>query len=186
MENKELALIKDCQNGQAEAFGKLYEEYFKKIYSFVYYRISHRENTEDLVALVFTKALENIKKYNDSKGSFSSWLYRIARNTVIDYYRTAKNTADIDNIIEPFTESDIENDMDRQVQLEEIKSKLEKLSETQREIIIMRVWDELSYKEISQIIGKSESNCKMIFSRGIKELRLSMVSLIFLITLLID
>ena len=186
MENKELTLIKACQNGDAQSFGHLYvyEKYFKKIYSFVYYRVSHKESTEDLVSLVFTKALENISKFN--KGNFSAWLYRIARNTVIDYYRTSKVTQDLDNMAELHIDSQISEAMDHNIQIQEIQDKLNRLNETQRDIIIMRVWDGLSYKEIAQIVGKSESNCKMIFSRGLKELRLSMASLALLITLLID
>lgn len=184
MDNQELALIKACQSGDAQSFGQLYEKYFKKIYSFVYYRVSHKETTEDLVSLVFTKALENISKFH--KGYFSAWLYQIARNTVIDHYRTSKATQDLDSTVELHIDNQISELMDNSIELQEIKEKLDKLNEIQRDIIIMRVWDGLSYKEIAQIVGKSESNCKMIFSRGLKELRLSMSSLALLITLLID
>lgn len=184
MDNQELALIKACQSGDSQSFGDLYEKYFKKIYSFVYYRISHKETTEDLVSIVFTKALENISKFN--KGYFSAWLYQIARNTVIDHYRTNKSTQDLERMAELSVDNPILENMDNGIELQEIKAKLDKLNEIQRDIIIMRVWDGLSYKEISQIIGKSENNCKMIFSRALKELRLSMASLVLIITLLID
>ncbi|MFA6467002.1 MAG: RNA polymerase sigma factor [Patescibacteria group bacterium] len=186
MENNELALIYACQRGEAEAFGQVYEKYFKKIYSFVYYRTSHKESTEDLVSLIFSKALENINKFQSSKGSFSSWLYKIARNTVIDYYRGHKNIQNLDDIEDLSDFSDISDNMDRKKALSDIQNKLAQLSSNQREIVIMRVWEDLSYKEIAEIVGKSEANCKMIFSRGIKELRLSLASLIYLVMMLID
>jgi len=185
MENNELVLIENCQSGDSEAFGKLYDQYFKKIYSFIYYRVSQKENTEDLVSETFTKAIANINRFNIHKGTFSSWLYRIARNTVIDYYRTSKNEYSLDNIMELHSENNMANNVDISMSLEEVREKLSQLNEEQQEIIIMRVWQQLSYKEIAEILGKSEASCKMIFSRGIKELRLSMMTLL-LITMLIN
>ena len=79
MDNQELSLIQACQNGDSEAFGQLYDKYFKKIYRFIYYKINQKELTEDLVADTFTKALDGIKKFKNGKGTFSSWLYQIAR-----------------------------------------------------------------------------------------------------------
>lgn len=185
MENKELALIKACQSGDSEAFGQLYDQYFKKIYTFIYYKISQKEITEDLVSDTFTKALYSINKFKIDKGTFSAWLYRIARNTVIDYYRISKQTYSLDNAIEMGIENNFANDMDVAIQLNEVKDKLSQLSEQQQEIIILRVWEQLSYKEISEIIGKSEASCKMAFSRGIKELRLSL-SVLLLLAILIN
>ncbi|MFA6307300.1 MAG: RNA polymerase sigma factor [Patescibacteria group bacterium] len=186
MENDDLSLISACQAGDGQAFGQLYDRYFKKIYSFVYYKISHKENTEDLVAETFYKALNNLVKFDSRKGSFSSWLYRIARNTVIDHYRTNKNFQDIEEISDVSFSITADDDLDRAAQISEIKDKLNRLSDTQREIIVLRVWQQLSYKEISEIVGKSEANCKMIFSRSIKELKLSLASLIVLFTMLIN
>lgn len=184
MENKELALIKACQSGDAEAFGQLYDKYFKKIYSFVYYKIGQKETTEDLVSTIFIKALDNVKKFKVDKGTFSSWLYRITRNTVIDYYRTNKQTVDLENVLEPSIENNMSTNLDVSIRLAEVKEKMSQLSEQQQEIIILRVWQQLSYKEIADIMDKSESSCKMAFSRSIKELRLSLDTLLLLITLI--
>lgn len=183
MDSKELTLIQAGQSGDQEAFGQLYDQYFKKIYSFVYYKVSHKQSAEDLVADTFYKALANFKKFDANRGNFSSWLYKIARNSVIDHYRTTKETQDLENIPD-FPE--IDNNLDKKLSLDEVREKLYKLNEIQREIIILRVWHDLSYKEIAEIVGKSEDNCKMIFSRGIKELRLSLVSLAVLFALFIN
>ncbi len=182
MQEEELVL--NCQNGDADAFGQLYDKYFEKIYRFIYYKISHQETTEDLVSLTFTKALENLDKFRTNKGSFSSWLYKIARNTVIDYYRTKREVKNIDYVYDIHSQQNIEEDMTKDQQLQNIREKLDALKPEQREIVIMRIWDELSYKEISQIINKSEASCKMTFSRAIKTIKASLAIIILWISLL--
>ena len=73
-------------NGDNVAFGQIYDLYFKKIYKFVYYRVGHKEIAEDLAEDVFIKAHTKLKSLKDP-GLFTGWLYQIARNAVIDYYR---------------------------------------------------------------------------------------------------
>lgn len=182
----EIDLIKSCQNGQSEAFSEIYDKYFDKIYRFIYYKVSHRETAEDLTSVTFTKALENIKKFNADKGLFSAWLYKIARNNTIDYYRSKKEISDIDNVPNLYHEENFAENMTKNQQLQNIKEKLDILSEDQREIIVMRVWNEMSYKEISEVVGKSENNCKVIFSRSIKQLKYSLTILIITTALLIS
>ena len=99
MENLESQVIKKCQAGELKQFGQLYDSYIKKIYNFVYYKTWHRQTAEDLTSQTFFKALTKIKQFDEIKGSFSSWLYKIARNTVIDYYRQNKADLNIDDII---------------------------------------------------------------------------------------
>lgn len=182
----EIDLIKNCQNGQSEAFAEIYDKYFDKIYKFIYYKVGHRETAEDLSSLTFTKALENIKKFNADRGLFSAWIYKIARNNIVDYYRSKKEISDIDKVPDLYHEENFVENMTKDAQLQNIKEKLNLLTEDQREIIVMRVWNEMSYKEISEIVGKSENNCKVIFSRSIKQLKYSLTILIITTALLIS
>ncbi len=183
METEEKEIVAQVQNGDSEKFGVLYDRYIKKIYDFVYFKTNHKETAEDLVSIIFSKALKNIDKF-DNKGTFSSWIYRIARNTVIDYYRTKKSNANIEDVWDLADDSNIEIDLDSKQKLTEVKKYLSKLKSEQRDIIIMRVWQEMSYKEIAEIVGKSEANCKMIFSRVMKELREEMPLGLFILFLL--
>ncbi|MFH1822108.1 MAG: RNA polymerase sigma factor [Patescibacteria group bacterium] len=171
MEGNEANIIKQCQRGNLEKFGELYDQYIKKIYNFIFYKTGQKETAEDLTSHTFIKALENIGKYNSTKGSFSSWLYRIARNTVIDYYRTRKENFDITDFTNLSSDENLEDQTDLKQQLEKVQKYLLNLKAEQREIIIMRVWDGLSYEEISQITGKSQASCKMLFLRTINKLR---------------
>jgi len=184
MEINEEKIITECQIGNLDDFGRLYDKYIKKIYDFTYYRVLHKETAEDLTSKIFFKALENINKYQANKGSFSSWLYRIAKNTITDYYRTKKEVIDIADIWDLKSDEDIEKDIENKQELDEIKKYLNKLSPEQREIVIMRVWNELSYKEIAEIIDKSEDSCKMMFSRTITSLRREMPLALFIFLLL--
>lgn len=171
MDDDEQKIIINCQRGGLEEFTFLYDKYIRKIYNFIYYRTYHKETAEDLTSQTFIKALENIAKFKSEKGSFSAWLYRIARNTLFDYYRTKKGTAEINDAWQIVFENDIEYDLDIKEKMKQVKKYLIGLSAEQREIVLMRVWDGLSHKEIASVLGKSEAGCKMSFSRTLAKLR---------------
>lgn len=184
MEISENDIIKECQKGNLGRFTFLYDAYFKKIYDFIYYRTMHQETAEDLTSQTFLKALENIKKYEAKKGSFSSWLYRIARNTVIDYYRTHKKEENIEDFWGLGEKDSIIEKLDIDQQLQKVKVYLQKFKPAQREIVMMRLWDNLSYQEISQITGLSLGSCKMTFSRVMLKFREETAFFLFFILLL--
>ena len=163
--NNTAQLVERVQKGDPVAFGALYDEYVKKIYDFIYFRTYHKETAEDLTSITFTKAYQKIGSFSGSKGNFGSWLYRIARNTVIDHYRTHKSTSDILEAYDLSDRTNIEIDFDVQDKLRKVQQYLSGLNPEQRELVIMRVWDGLSYKEISEIMGKSEDALKVSFSR---------------------
>ena len=171
MDSKEQKLIKDCLRGDLEKFGELYEIYIDKIYRFIYFKTHHKETAEDLVSQTFFKALQGIKDFDSGTGKFSSWLYRIAKNCVIDYYRTRKSEVDIYDIWDLAGKQDIKRDSEIKDKLEQVKKYLKNMSGEQRDIILMRTWGDMPYKEIAEAIGKNEDNCKMIFSRAINKLR---------------
>src|SRR3989338_1118620 len=131
---EEANLIIACQKGNTEAFGKLYDLYLKKIYDFLYYRTHHKQTAEDLAGTVFTKALEKIGQYNPSKAKFSTWLYQIARNTLIDHYRTLKFTENIEDIWDLPSSANVERDADTTLALEKVQAQIKLLPVLQRDI----------------------------------------------------
>lgn len=184
MEQSEQKLITECQQGDLEKFGLLYDKYIKKIYDFIYYKTTHKETAEDLTSQTFFKALDKIGGFDSSKGTFQAWLYQIARNTVIDFYRTKKKEANIEDIWDLAGNDDLERDVDTKEKLAKVEKYIAKLKSEQREIIIMRVWQDMSYQEIAATMGKSEASCKMMFSRAMAVLRKEMPLALFIFLLL--
>ena len=174
MTRSEEDLIAACQSGDTRAFGELYDAYVRKLYDFIYYKTSRKEIAEDLTSVVFMKALQNIDKYKKTEtGSFAGWLYSIARNTIIDHYRSVRPNDNIDDAFDLPHHARIEEHTEASLQIEKIHAYLKTLPSVQRDIILMRVWQELPYKTIAAAVGKTEDNCKVIYSRAIKELRLA-------------
>ena len=168
------ALLAEFQGGNKEAFGKLYELYIRPIYNFVYYKTHHRETAEDITSQVFMKAYRAATSFEPEKGTFQAWLYQIARHAVIDHYRAARPTKDIEDVWDLSGKENIVRDTDNKILLEKVEKYLREFSPEQRDIIILRVWQELSYAEIAEVVGKSEASCKMSFSRSMKKLHEAM------------
>jgi len=173
-------LVASFQAGKIEDFALLYDKYVRKIYDYIYFKTHHREIAEDLCSKTFVKCLEKLGNYQPSKGSFSSWLYRIATNTVIDHYRTQKSHANIEDAWDLDSGEDLLKDAENKDKFAEVEKLLKQLKPEQRDIVMLRIWSGLTYKEIAEISGKSEDNCKMIFSRAVGKMR-SEVLLAFLL-----
>jgi RNA polymerase sigma-70 factor (ECF subfamily) len=164
-------LVAKIQAGQLDQFMALYDSYMDKIYRFLLYRINHRETAEDLTSQTFLKAFDAIGSFDVSKGTFQAWLYKIAYNLLVDHYRKSKPTLDL-----VYAEQTASNDKSEQLAEEyfnqkQVKELLQSLPEATQELIILRIWEELPYVEISKILNKSEDSLKMQFSRAISSLR---------------
>lgn len=166
-------LVLRAQAGDSEAFGVLFDAYYDKIFRFVYYKVYQKEVAEDIAGDVFHKALTKIGSYSAEKGTFSAWLYRIARNAVIDQYRTKTSTVPLEDIFDIGYDERTPEVLDALSDLKRVSVYLETLTAKQREIIVLRIWEGLSYREIAEIVGGTEDGVKMAFSRSIRELRVS-------------
>lgn len=165
------ALIDASQRGDADAFGQLYDAYVKRIYTFIYYKTHHKETAEDLTSRVFFKVLKHIKRFDKDQGTFTAWIYRITRNTVIDHYRVSRTESNVDDMRDLSSSEDIERDVHVAMAAEKVQTYFRELSDDQRDVIIMRVWQGLSYREIADVMDRSEDSCRMLYSRGIKKLK---------------
>jgi len=169
--NSENLAITACKQGDLTRFAELYDLYFERIYKFVYYRTFNKELAEDLVSKIFLKSLEAIGKFDNRRGSFSAWLYSVARNTVFDHFRTARQTSDLEAVLNLAGENSPEQGTETKLVLEKVIKFLKALSADQRDLVIMRVWDGLGFAEIAAITGKSEAGAKMAYSRIMAKLR---------------
>ena len=176
--NYELDLICAAKNGNQSAFGQLYDVYVKKIYDFIYYKTMHRDSAEDITSEVFMKAWKNISQFQGD--SLAAWLYSISRNAVIDHYRRQKTTIDIEDCWDLSSESNLLDKTDQSLKMAVIRGALKELSPKEREIIIMRLWLDLSFKEISERLEKQEGAIKMAFKRALVKLKSKVPLAIFM------
>jgi len=168
-----------ARSGDQEAFANLYNIYIKKIYDFIYYKTLHQDVAEDLTSQVFLKALKNISKFKSN--NFSAWIYTIARNTVIDYYRSSKNVKNIDDCWDLASSDDLTDELDNNLKIAQVREALAELPVADRELLIMRLWLDLPFKEIALILGKSDSAVKMSFKRVLGRLKKKLPVALFLL-----
>lgn len=155
-----------------EAFKPLYEKYYEPILRFVYQRCSDRETAYDITAHVFLKALQNLKNYTFKGLPFSSWLYRIARNEVIDHHRQRPNdravSIDRTGIGNILTETD---NSEKEEHIALILAELKNLSEEEMQMIEMKYFEKRQFREIAEILDITETNAKVKAHRIIEKLR---------------
>jgi RNA polymerase sigma-70 factor, ECF subfamily len=172
LENERL-YIREAQNGDKESFAVIYNHYVPQIYRFIFFRVSSKTIAEDLTHESFLSAWKSIGNYTQKNLSISSWLYRIARNKVIDHYRTKKNNTSIDT--DDFNESILgfyeQEDLDIALDINHIKSLINLLKTEYKEVIIMKYIEDLSHKEIAKTLDKSEGAIRLIQHRAIKSLK---------------
>ena len=167
-------LVLEIQSWDVDSFWELYDILLNSIYTFIYYKVSHKETAEDLTEEVFIKVWDSIWKYKtQEKVPFTSWVYRIAWNLVIDYYRKHKNESpwelDFDIIDERalrWVTEGVETAFNQKL----IKIGLSKLSQDEQDVIVFKYVNDLWYKEISDILQKGEPAVRKIHSRAIKKL----------------
>ncbi len=171
-QNPELAeLLKLIKKGENAAFGRLYDLYFLRIYRFIYYRVGHKETAEDLAEEVFLKVHAAIFKL-DAEGAFEGWLYRIARNLIIDYYRRHKLTValeDVENTLE--YESNIIDVINLKQQQKILFRLIKLLSADEQSVIKMKFLEDLDNAIIAQALNKSEGSVRVIQHRAISKLQ---------------
>lgn len=146
-------------------FGILYEKYFDQIFRFIFKRLGGKEEIAgDITQQTFMKAMANIEKYEDRGFPFSSWLYRIAQNEVSMFFRSQKKeisvSIDENKLSNMATETGLGNYMSSDDQ-EKLVHLLNQLKPEQLDIIELRFFQEMTFKEISEILSITEANAKM-------------------------
>ena len=169
--SEETCLVDQARAGDPEAFAKLYDAYVERVTRYIYFRVSEGSDTEDLVSQVFLKAWENLDRYKSGSSPFIAWLYTIARNLVIDHYRTKKNILPLEEAIA--TPSDMEmpdEEAQMHFDLEAMRDSLQALSKDQQQVLILKYIAGLPNEEIAKIMGKQEGTVRGLQMRGLQTL----------------
>jgi len=163
-------LVNSAAGGDVEAFGQLYIIHIERIYRYVFYRIKDKMTAEDIVGDVFLRAWKAIGTCRGKEQTFSSWLYRIANNLVIDNFRKRQKIQSTEREISErvvIPEVEIEAEERRQELLELIAC----LSENQRQVIILKFIEGLDNREIAKILNKREGAIRVLQMRALAKLR---------------
>ena len=148
-----------------------FKQYSEAIYNYVFFRVNRsKEIAEDLTQEVFLKAWQNREKFEEQKSQLKTWLFVIARNTVIDYYRKNKNILPIFDKGEVAKVSELEAVEDK-ILAEDILQRIAELADEERGILILRYFEDFELKEIAVIINKNYSATKVLVFRSLKKLK---------------
>lgn len=177
-----MAFIQAFRAGDTRAFEKLYECHMRPVYSFVYARTHQKDVAEDIVSQTFMRVLEKIDSYDATKGSFRGWIFRIARNLIVDHYRALRPSDDIEDAWDLSSDADTQRDADIGLQVEKIQSLLSGLTSQQRDTVLLRVWNGYSFAEIAEILGTTEAASKMMYKRTIEKLQDALLLLILFLS----
>jgi len=170
-------LVRRAQRQDNKAFAQLYEAYFDKIYKYVSFRVRNEMEAEDMTQQVFMKVLNSISSYKSQGAPFSSWVYRIAHNLVVDFMRqqNKKATVDIDGLQLVSPAEDPQHKIEREMDMEELKKASMRLTSLQQEVLSLRFTGELSINECARIMGKSEGAVKALQHSAVLALRKALV-----------
>jgi len=151
-------------NGNNKAFNTLLTRYQDKLYSYINFIVRNRELADDIFQDTFVKAIVTLQKGNyTSTGKFGAWLNRIAHNLIIDYFRQNSNNNTISNDAQDYdilndaslAELNVEDSIINEQTLADVRRLIDALPDNQREVVFMRYYQDLSFKEIADITGVS-------------------------------
>lgn len=151
-------------------FEQLYDMYYDCVYRYIYVSVKNKWNAEDIIATVFTKIYENKEKITEVEES-KNWIFRIAHNTIIDFYRKNSKVIPIENF---FDRGDVdagyENILIRD-EFCEVKKIIDELPKETKEMLYLRFYGELKFREIAETVNITENTVKSTVSRAIKKIK---------------
>jgi RNA polymerase sigma-70 factor, ECF subfamily len=178
--SQEILMASDQQTsrGQTERLPsaeELYQEHHEHIFRFIWSRVHDAQQAEDLTGEVFTRMLANLSGYRDRSLPFRAWLYRIARNLIIDHIRKATTASALEYAVEQqHLQASPEESVEAALTLTQIQAALKQIDLEQREVVELRFLAELSLEEVSLVLNKSVPAIKALQHRGLASLRTSL------------
>lgn len=164
-------LVKKAKSGgDPEAFGQLYDEYVSQIFRYVYYKVGNYADAQDLTGQTFLRAFENIQSYELRDVAFSSWLYRIAHNLVVDFFRKESKRNDVPIEGHSLGMSETGNPADELMashESQQLYNALSRLTNNQREVIVLKFIDNLSNWQVAEIMAISVGAVKSAQKRAL-------------------
>lgn len=173
---EKLLLYKIYTKKDTQAYAELYDLYVKRIYRFVFFKVGSHENAEDVTSEVFLKTWQYLIGGSDAVSevkSFSGLLYRIARNSIIDFYRARanKNETPLNEDTDVSDSGRWYGELGNKLETEKIILTIKKLKQEYQEVLTLKYVDELEIKEIAEITGKGQIAVRVTMHRALKKLK---------------
>ncbi|MFC1913651.1 RNA polymerase sigma factor [Chloroflexota bacterium] len=163
-------LVREAAGGNFEAFGEIYSIYLDRIYRYIFYQIKDEMAAQDLTQEVFIKAWKAMSSIRGEGKTFQSWLYRIARNHLIDYLRGTKKSSSLDRENLPEI-SDPKPEVGTELERRELLKTIDCLPDNQKQVIILKFLEGQNNQEIAGIMGKREGAIRVLQMRALANLR---------------
>lgn len=165
------SIIARAKAGDESATVAIYEAYREKVQRYLHYRIGHRQAAEDLTNDVFLRVIEYLPDYRQQDVPFQAWLFQIARNLAVDYFRKqrVRDHLPLDEQISSNGEAP-DSYVARSLVGEELQQALQRLTDGQSDVIVMRFIADMSIAEVAGALNKSESAVKSLQARGLEAL----------------
>lgn len=157
-----------------ETFAALYDEHVDKVFRYLHYRVKSREEAENLTSAVFEKALVNFGKYSADRASFSTWVFTIARNALIDHYRVSgkRRSVPLETVADtPSAGPSPGEAIETKEEAERLRAYVAQLPKDDQEIISLKFGAELNNRQIARMLGLTESNVGTKLYRAVRKLR---------------
>ena len=169
---EERTLLEQAQAYDEDALGELYDEYSPQVYRYLYRRIGDAQLAEDLTGEVFVRVLQAIQAERFWHTSFRAWLYRIAHNLVVDHYRRKLPTPMLaldEQLVAD--QEDPESEVAKQLSHRHLRSAISQLTPGQQEVLALRFGQQLTAREVAEVVGKSVSAVEALQHRALAALR---------------
>jgi RNA polymerase sigma-70 factor (ECF subfamily) len=164
-------LIKRAQKGESDAFEKIYNKYFQKIYRYCRINTNNEELAKDICQESFVKAWKKLKDFKmEGQWSIQAFLFTIARNQIIDHSRKKKDLP-LDEYENITTSEDLYHEVDKRQDILRVKKILSKLDETDRQIVLLRYFEEMSSGEVANILGIKDGSLRVRTFRVMHKLK---------------
>jgi RNA polymerase sigma-70 factor (ECF subfamily) len=165
-------LVEQAKSGDADAFGRIFDHFHEPLYRYIASRVKRPADAEDLAQTVFVKALEALPRYEQRGVPFGGWLFRLARNVVIDHIRTHREHVDIDELLErPGQDAGPEAQVLARHEMDAVAVALAELTDEQRDAIALRFFAGLSAREAAVVMDRHEGTVRGVQFRAIAALR---------------
>jgi RNA polymerase sigma-70 factor (ECF subfamily) len=167
-------VLAKATQGDADAFGVLYDKYAARIYNYIYYRTGGTQDAEDLTSRVFFRAMRHITSYTDRGVPFSAWLYRIAHNLVANWHRDSSRRQEVE--LDDGYRASKGDDHPEMALLESEEQNallrlIRNLPEERQQLLILKFTEHMSNSEIGQIMDRTEGAIKSLYHRTLLALR---------------